>query len=229
MPPDGSAEKHAPVAVVFARPSLSCLIELVLRHLGVRTAATASATRARELVLSLHPALLVTDIGRGPSARRLLEKGSARATLALIDLDGGASSTTAFRGGAGDVMRVPFTPDELAVRAAQLLRRYGVTTSLVRNVAVQGVELSLDEYAHVGSRTIALSAPQNSLLYLLVANAGRRIAQADVRELCWGVEHTAGGPEVEGAIAGLERSLAPSDVLRIERVKGGVVARMAPA
>ena len=212
---------------MLARPKLSSLIGLVLRHVGIEALITASAARARLLLRQREPALLVADIGRGAFAARLLESArSGRATLALVDLDRGKSSLTALGGGADDVMRVPFTPDELAVRSAQLLQRVGVRTSLVRNVAVGGLELSLDEYAHLGSRTVRLSAGENSLLYLLVANAGRRVARADIRDLTWGVEHVAPVEAVDAAVARLERSLGAEDVVRIERVDDAVVARL---
>jgi len=212
---------------VLARPRLSSLIGLVLRHVGIEATVTASPARARLLLRQREPALLVADIGRGPFAARLLESArSGRATLALVDLDRGKSSLTALGGGADDVMRVPFTPDELAVRTAQVLQRVGVPTSMVRNVEVGGLELSLDEYAHVGSRTVRLSAGDNSLLYLLVANAGRRVARADIRDLSWGVEHAAPVEAVDAAVARLERTLGAVDVLRIERVDDAVVARL---
>jgi len=198
-----------------------------MRHVGIEAHVTASAARARLLLRQREPALLVADIGRGAFAARLLESThTGRATLALVDLDRGNSSLTALSGGADDVMRVPFTPDELAVRCAQLLERVGVRTSLVRNIAVGGVELSLDEYAHVGSRTVRLSAGDNSLLYLLVANAGRRVERADIRDLSWGVERAAPIEAVDAAVARLERSLDAADVLRIERVDDAVVARL---
>ena len=54
---------------------------------------------------------------------------------------------------------------------------------------------------------IPLGAAQNSLLYLLAANADREVRRADIRELVWGIERSADDAGVDQAVARLRRSL----------------------
>ena len=86
---------------------------------------------------------------------------------------------------------------------------------------------------HVGIEATVTASPARARLLLrqrepalLVANAGRRVARADIRDLSWGVEHAAPVEAVDAAVARLERTLGAVDVLRIERVDDAVVARL---
>jgi len=220
---------RAPLAIVFARRSLSAYVALVLRHCGIEAQTTARADRTEDLVAERPPDLLIVDAGRGPMAARLLGlAGKAdRATVALIDLDRGASSLVALGLGADQVVRVPFTPDELAVRTAQVLRRLGVATPFVRNLQVCGIEVSLDEYARAESRTIPLGATLNSLLYLLMANAGRAVARADIRRLAWGFDRASDDAAVDRVVARLQGAFGAGGHLCLCSDGSGVTAHPA--
>src|SRR5947208_1034933 len=74
-------------------------------------------------------------------------------------------------------------------------------------VVLARLELSLDVFVLVGSRVIPLGAAQNSLLYLLAANADRHVKRADIRELVWGIERSADDKGVDQAVGQLRRSL----------------------
>ena len=207
-----------PLAVVLARRELAALISLVLGHCGLETLVANDVADAQALVDTERACLVILDAGHDAGRAALLELGGGRAyaTLALVELDRRESSFTAFTQGADDVVRVPFTPDELAIRVAQVLRRIGQPTSFVRNILRGGLELSLDEYVLVGSRMIPLGAAQNSLLYLLAANAERHVRRADIRELVWGIERSADDKGVDQAVGQLRRSLGglPGGVTR---------------
>jgi DNA-binding response OmpR family regulator len=209
---------------VYARKTLAALVVLVLRHCAVDSETTSTAARTRELIEQGHVDLVVVELAR-PRARELIGLASARATLAVVDPDHGGSSFDAFSRGADQVVRVPFTPDELAVRAAVLLRRSGAPAWFSRNEPFDDIELSLDEYARVGGRTVRLGATLNSLLYVAAANSGRVISRSDVRTLTWGVDPAASDASVDRLVRRLGRSIGPQSALTLSTGETGIVVR----
>src|SRR5262249_52869009 len=137
-------------------------------------------------------------------------------------------SFSAFADGADQVVRVPFTPDELAVRVGALDRRHGHHFGFVRARPADGLELSLDEHVHIGSRTVELDPSQNSLLYLLASPPGRDASFAEVRRLAWGLDRLASDREVARSVGALGRLLADhgSEHLALDIREGSAVLRM---
>lgn len=130
--------------------------------------------------------LLVADVADSRAEMALLgATGPGRpAMIALLRERG--STFEAFNNGADQVVMVPFTPDELAVRTFALLRRLGRPTKLVHDQPFGGLTLSLDERIEIGGRSVALTPVLNSLLYLLAANSNKPVAADDIRDLAWG-------------------------------------------
>ena len=179
----------------------------MLRHLQLDTVVT--GTIADALVHAREePLLVVVDTSLGDTTALFASPIEERpATLALADGVRGATSFEAFACGADQVVRLPFTPDELAVRAAALLRRLGHHPTFAHTQAVHGFGLSLDEQVHLGPETVRLTPHLNSLLYLFAANAGRTVTNDEIARLTWGMERSTSGAAIASAVAELGRSL----------------------
>ncbi len=218
MPPPEAEHRRA---VVVARPALSSLIALVLRHCALDVLTSATRGAAEEVVRTSGARLLVIEVGRARSTLDLFARTAPDTrTLALVDVDSGVSSVAAFAGGADQVVRIPFTPDELAVRVAALTRLPRAPLRFTRDEPFAGVVLSLDEYVRIGARRIPLRPRSNSLLYLLAANAPRAVARDDVRAFVWGFDRDATDGAIDREARSLSRSLAGA--LRLTIDPGGI-------
>ena len=175
------------LALIVADEVLGNLVALCLRHAGCRSEIATTVARARGRRTTALPALLVVDLSLGngsaisllPAPRGL----QAPPSIALVRPRDPWSSLEAFQRGADQVITLPFTPDELAVRAFALLRRFKIATEMRHAEALEGLDLNIDETVRIGARTHRLSPGQNSLLYLLAANAGRLISRREIRQL----------------------------------------------
>ena len=202
---DGDRGPH--VAVVLARETLTSLVALVLRHLGLTVVDADTAAEAAAL-LNADTGLVLIDLML-PGAADVLTSARMHGlpTLALIDLEAGMSSLTAFAAGADQAIRIPFTPDELAVRAGALARRNGRPLGFTHGQRANAMDLSLDEHVGLGGRIVVLDPTQNSLLYLLAARAGVSVTFAEMRRLVWGIERAATDGDVTGLVRGLAGAL----------------------
>ena len=222
------ARRKPPHALIVGRETLGRLAALVLRHCGCESELATSLRHARTLLQKRPPAVLIVEAGleHGIGSGLLHQPPTgpqAPALIALVQLEDGMSSLTSFEGGADQVVRVPFTPDELAVRTGALLRRLGHPVTLASTERVENLELSLDEKVIVGKNLVALTPSENSLLYLLAANAGRNVSLRDLREMVWGISPGTSDGAIERRVAGLRQRLAGLDAggLAIQRVEGG--------
>ena len=87
----------------------------------------------------------------------------------------------AFERGADDVLSIPFPPEELVARALSLVkRRHGITVRFRPSIQLGHLELDiLAQRVRVDGREVALTAREDSLLYVLAAAAGRSSELAD--------------------------------------------------
>ncbi|OLC54388.1 MAG: hypothetical protein AUH85_11930 [Chloroflexi bacterium 13_1_40CM_4_68_4] len=212
-----------PLAVVLARRTLASLVELVLRHCDIETASTPSVPAARALLDDPNAALLIVDSAVGPAAAELVRRLRPErfGTMALVDLEAGGSSSAAFTSGADDVLRLPFTPDELAIRAAVLLGRLGRPTKVARTGALAHAALNLDEHVSIDATRVALTPSLNSLLYVLGANIGRPVTLGDVRRLTWGMDREGNAALLGRTVAELGRRLGPR--FNVRGTRAGIV------
>jgi DNA-binding response OmpR family regulator len=199
-------------AVVLGSATLVSLVALVFRHLELECAGVRTAPAARA-ALRPSPAAFIGDV-IVPGALGVIAAASTAGvpTVALIDLERHASSFKAFVAGADQAIRIPFTPDELAVRFAALYRRERRPLAMSHVSLVGTLELSLDERVRVGTRVIRLDAQDNSLLYLLAARLGHFVRLSEIRRLVWGVERDEPDERVWRRVAALGRSLGAASI-----------------
>ena len=153
--------------------------------------------------------LLVRLIGRPrlgytapPSAARvpvvaLTRRGDLRATLAAFDE------------GVDDLLSVPFSPEELVARVLAVLRRTALAGAALRPVLRVG-ELEIDilnRRVRAGTSELHLTSLEQSLLYLLAANAGRLLTRDEILDHLWGVDYAAESNVVDRHVRNLRAKL----------------------
>jgi DNA-binding response OmpR family regulator len=180
---------------------------------AVRTAAGAAGVGA--LLEAWRPHLVVADadaaggriagmVGTGPT-------GGARLPLITLtrrrDL---ATRLEAFARGADDVLLVPFSPAELLARVTAVARRsYGAAAGAwTPAVAVGELEVDLARRrVRLGGCELRLTPLQQSLLYLLAANAGRVVTRDEILDALWGPDYAAESNVVERHVRDLRTQL----------------------
>src|SRR5438094_9601727 len=97
---------------------------------------------------------------------------------------------SAYERGADDILEVPFTLDEIVARPFALMRRaHGIAVTIVPKIKLDGLEVDLiEQRVSVGGRVLHLTPIQQTLLYLLAANAGKALSREDLLATIWGGE-----------------------------------------
>jgi len=183
----------ARVLVVMDQPVLAQVVLLALSHAPYSARVVRDGAQAATVVEHWHPHLAVVDMDiglntntRGPGSSpasaeplpviALTRRGDLQTTLEAID------------SGVADILSVPFLPEELVARALAVTQRtYGETVQI--NPVIQVGEIQLDilhRRVHSGGSTVQLRSLEQTLLYLLAANAGRLLGRKEILDHIWG-------------------------------------------
>ncbi len=183
----------ARVLVVMDQPMLADTVRAALDH-GVYAARVARhGDEALAALDAWQPHLAVVDLDGGTSTLvgrlgfapdhdpyvpviALTRRGDLQTTLA------------AFASGVDDILTVPFAAEEFLARALVITRRhYGQVVAWNTVIHVGALEIDLlNRRVRVGSTELQLTALEQSLLYLLAANAGRLLTREDIASNLWG-------------------------------------------
>jgi DNA-binding response OmpR family regulator len=175
------------------------LVKLTLNH-GVyvtREATEAAAAAAVCAAWRPHLAVLDMDVGGDQLLRQIGGVGwhtSARIpAIALTRRGDLKSKLAAFDQGVDDILAIPFSPEELLARVLAVTRRaYGGPVSFQPVLRLGDLELDiLNRQVRAGSAELHLTALEQSLLYLLAANAGRVVTREEILDALWGVDYMA--------------------------------------
>ena len=209
-PPRGPAR----VLLVLDRPALVELVKLTLNH-GVYTIRTVVTPREVESsVTDWHPHLLILDMdldGRRVLAR--LGAPSAGATrvpvIGLTRRGDLKTKLSAFEAGVDDILTVPFAPEELLARAIAVLRRsYSDAVTFTPVIKLGELEIDiLNRTVRAGTSELHLTSLEQSLLYLLAANAGRVVSREEILDTLWGVDYVAESNVVDRQVRNLRARL----------------------
>ena len=201
--------------VLLDQARLADMVTLTLNHgrydSRIATAAHDAATILPEW--RPHLAVVCMDLGVDDLLGRL---GSTRHSgnspvpvLGLTRRGDLKSKLRAFDQGVDDVMTVPFAPEELLARAIVITRRtHGDQPALQPTIRIGEIEIDiLNREVRAGTSVIHLTGLEQSLLYLLAANAGRVLTRDEILDAIWGPDFIAESNIVDRHIRGLRVKL----------------------
>jgi DNA-binding response OmpR family regulator len=172
------------------------MVKLTLNHGVYVTRHARDVDDAWKILAEWHPQLAIVDmdaggdrvvrqIGKDPQGKRtripilaLTRRGDLRTKLAAFDL------------GVDDIMTIPISPEELLARVLVITQRsIGRTVPLNPVIKLGEIEIDiLNRQVRAGTSDLHLTGLEQSLLYLLAANAGEIVTRDEILDALWGVD-----------------------------------------
>ena len=200
--------------IVLDRPTMIDLIRLTLNHGVYMTRAASTAAAAIALLDEWRPHLVLfdADLDGQQVMQHVAAKAGRGARLPAIALTRRGDLRTklaAFDWGVDDILTIPFAPEELLARVVALLRRsYSDAVTFTPVIHLGDLEIDiLNRTVRVGHSELHLTSLEQSLLYLLAANAGRVVTREEILDTLWGVDYVAESNVVDRQIRNLRARL----------------------
>ncbi len=207
-----SVKQAGPRVLVIMGTALANLISLTLRHGRYETRSTTDADEARHLLKEWRPELALVDIDHHELFIDIIGRGMTHGHIPLLAFTrkrDTAVKLSAFERGADDIVEVPFTLDEIVARPYALMRRsQGIHVGLVPKITFSHLEVDLlEQKVRVGGKALDLTPIEQTLLYLLAANAGEVLTRETLLQSIWGTEFEIESNVVDRHIRGLRVKL----------------------
>lgn len=173
--------------------TLGSLVSLTLQHGRYETQRSTNAEECQAILSDWAPHLAFIDLDLYEQFIDIVGRGLTHGHTPIVAFTrrrDTALKLSAYERGADDIVEVPFTLDEIVARPFALLRRaHGMTVTIVPKIKLDGLEVDLiAQRVRVGGRELHLTPIQQTLLYLLAANAGRALSREDLLSTIWGAE-----------------------------------------
>lgn len=189
--PQTSGER---VLVVDDEPDIVALAAYHLAKSGYRVSTAANGPDALAMARDEHPALIVLDLMLpGISGFEVLEQlraSDATRHVPVLMLTARREEPDRIRGltlGADDYLTKPFSPQELVLRVAAILRRVAAGGASPTDRLVIG-PIAIDRAAHrvqIDERDVELTPTEYKLLLTLAERRGRVQARSHLLETVW--------------------------------------------
>jgi DNA-binding response OmpR family regulator len=181
----------ATVLVVDDEPIVREVVVRYLRRDGFETLEAGDGDRARELIESSSPQLVVLDVMLpGTDGLELCRWIRGRSELPVILLTARGEEADRIVGlelGADDYVTKPFSPRELAVRVKTVLRRSG-SAQAPRSTRLQFGEVELDGASRtvaLAGESVGLTAKEFDLLWFLASHPRRVFSRDQLMQRVW--------------------------------------------
>jgi DNA-binding response OmpR family regulator len=179
------------VLVVDDEPIVRDVIVRYLQRDGFTTLEAGDGDRARELIETAEPTLVVLDVMLpGTDGLELCRWIRSRSDLPVIMLTARGEESDRIVGlelGADDYVTKPFSPRELAARVRTVLRRSGAAKARAEqlefdDVAIDGASREVTK----AGRPVTLTAREFDLLWFLASNPRRVFSRSHIMDRVWG-------------------------------------------
>ena len=202
------------VLVVIDQPLLAQYVTLALNHGISLTQVVQNVEEATSALVSWRPHLVIVDmdLAHGAILERLGYTAPAIDRIPVIALTRRGDLQTklaAFDHGVDDILTVPFSPEELVARVLVVMRRtYQEPVVLTPVLTLGDLEIDiLNRLVRVHGKDLHLTAIEQSLLYLLAANAGRLLTRNEIMDQLWGADYVAESNVVDRHVRNLRIKL----------------------
>ena len=172
---------------------LGNLVGLTLQHGQYEIRRTTDPNECRELMTDWAPHLALIDLDQHDQFIEIVGRGLTHGHTPIVAFTRRRDTKlklSAYERGADDILEMPFTLDEIVARPFALMRRaHGISVTIVPKIRLDGLEVDLmEQRVSVGGRVLNLTPIQQTLLYLLAANAGKALSREDLLATMWGGE-----------------------------------------
>jgi two-component system phosphate regulon response regulator PhoB len=182
------------ILIVEDEPDILALVTFHLAKAGYRVSTAANGTDGLRAAREDRPALVVLDLMLpGLSGFEIIERlraDEATRHVAVLMLTARREEVDRIHGlsaGADDYLTKPFSPQELVLRVAAILRRTTAAAASPGDRLVVG-PISIDRAAHhvtIDGKEIELTPTEYKLLLLLAERRGRVQGRAQLLETVW--------------------------------------------
>ena len=179
------------VLVVDDEPIVRDVIVRYLRRDGFATLEAGDGDRARELIETADPTLVVLDVMLpGTDGLELCRWIRSRSDLPVIMLTARGEEADRIVGlelGADDYVTKPFSPRELAARVRTVLRRSAGAVARAEQLRFGEIELDGGSREVTrGGELVTLTAREFDLLWFLASNPRRVFSRSHIMDRVWG-------------------------------------------
>jgi two-component system, OmpR family, phosphate regulon response regulator PhoB len=207
------------------------IVALVAYHLakgGYRVSTASNGADALAAARQERPALVVLDVMlpglSGYDVLEQLRSSEATKDIAVLMLTARREESDRIGGltrGADDYLTKPFSPQELVLRVAAILRRLNAPAGSAADIVTAGaLEIHRGEHrVTVDGRDVELTPTEYKLLVLLAERRGRVQGRAQLLETVWDAAPDIQTRTVDMHVQRLRAKLGPAGEL-IETVRG---------
>jgi len=199
--------------LVIDQPVLTEIVKLALNHgrYSTRMALTLEEATATLTEWRPHLAILDMDIAGSAILDQLRSAQGARhlPVIALTRRGDLKAKLAAFERGVDDILTVPFSPEEFVARTLAVMRRsYSEAVEFTPVLRLGDLEIDiLNRQVRIAGTELHLTPLEQSLLYLLAANAGRVLTRDAILDYLWGADYVAESNVVDRHIRNLRAKL----------------------